>query len=193
MNGLARRLGRRNDRLRREVEGNAENIGVFHVEEPFIGSFLVQIVRLATQRAPDHLLAKQLRPEGANAENMRHGISVPSLREHRDRHDAADRTAELSGLADGVHDLAEQFLIGNVFAGVRVAGALNDFAAKPLNFVGSHAPEIIVERIARFELLAIDQQRVGTWQADCQWFRRNSGTIRGGRSPASWCRQSFLR
>src|SRR5260221_894998 len=95
---------------------------------------------------------------------MRHGISVPSLGEHQDRHDASDRTAKLSGLADSVHDLAEQFLIGNVFAGMRVAGALNNFAAKSLNFVGSHPTEILVERIARFELLAIDQQSVGTWQ-----------------------------
>jgi len=30
--------------------------------------------------------------------------------EHRDGHDAADGTAKLSGLADSVHDLAEQFL-----------------------------------------------------------------------------------
>ncbi len=91
---------------------------------------------------------------------MGDGVGIPSLGEHRDRDDAADRTAKLAGLADGVHDLAEQFLIGDVLAGAGIAGALDNFAAKALDFVGSHAAKIVVERIARFELLAVDEQRV---------------------------------
>ena len=123
-------------------------------------SFFVQVVRLATQRAPNDLLAEELGAEGANAENMGDGIGVPSLGEHRDGDDAADGTAKLSGLADSVHDLAEQFLVGDVFAGTGITGALNNFTAKALNLIGSHAAEVIVERIARFELLAVDEQRV---------------------------------
>ena len=156
LNRLARRLRRRNDRLRREVEGNAEDVGIFHIEKPFF----VQIVGLATQRAANDLLAQELRAEGANAENMGDGVGIPALGEHRDRDDAADGTAKLAGLADGVHDLAEQFLVGDVFAGTRVAGALDDLAAKALDLVGRHAAEVVVERIARFELLAVDEQRV---------------------------------
>ena len=74
--------------------------------------------------------------------------------------DAADGAAELARLADGVHDLAEQFLVGDVFACAGIAGALDDLAAKALDLVGGHAAEIVVERIAGFELLAVDEQRV---------------------------------
>ncbi len=80
--------------------------------------------------------------------------------EHRDGDDAADRTAKLAGLADGVHDLAEQFLVGDVVAGTGVAGALDDLAAEAFDLVGRHAAEVVVERIAGFELLAVDEQRV---------------------------------
>ena len=153
---LARRLRRRDDRLGREVEGNAEDVGVFDVEEPFF----VQVVGLAAQGAADDLLAQKLRAEGANAENVGDGVGIPALGEHRDGDDAADGAAELAGLADGVHDLAEQFLIGDVLAGAGVAGALDDLAAEALDLVGRHAAEIVVERIAGFELLAVDEQRV---------------------------------
>ena len=181
---LARRLRRRDDRLGREVEGNAEDVGVFDVEE----ALLVQVVGLAAQRAADDLLAQKLRAEGADAEDVGDGVGVPALGEHRDGDDAADGAAELAGLADGVHDLAEQFLVGDVVAGSRVAGALDDLAAKALDLVGSHAAEVVVERIAGFELLAVDEQRVGARRAGCRWSRRNCGTARGGRSPAWWCR-----
>ena len=75
---------------------------------------LVQIVGLAAQRAADDLLAKKLRAEGADAEDVGDGVGVPPLGEHRDRDDAADRLAELARLADGVHHLAQQVLVGDV-------------------------------------------------------------------------------
>ncbi len=40
-----------------------------------------------------------------------------------------------------------------------VARALDDLAAEPVDFVGRHVAEILVERLAGFELLAVDQQR----------------------------------
>ena len=46
LNRLARRLRRRDDGLRREIEWNAEDISVFHVEESFIRSLFVHIVGL---------------------------------------------------------------------------------------------------------------------------------------------------
>ena len=112
LNGLARRLRRGDDRLGREVEGNAEHVGIFDIEQ----TFFVQVVGLAAQGAADDLLAQELRAEGADAEDVGDGIGVPALGEHRDGDDAADGAAELAGLADGVHDLAEQFLVGDVFA-----------------------------------------------------------------------------
>ena len=53
LNGLARRLRRDDDRLCREVEGDAEHVGVFHVEAPVV----VQVIGLPAQRAAHHLLA----------------------------------------------------------------------------------------------------------------------------------------
>ncbi len=122
--------------------------------------FFVQLVGLAAQRATDDLLAQKLGAEGANAENVGDGVGIPAFGEHRDRDDAADGAAKLAGLADGVHDLAEQFLVGDVVAGTGVAGALHDLAAKALDLVGGHAAEVVVERVAGFELLAVDEQRV---------------------------------
>ena len=54
--------------------------------------------RKAAKAAPDDLLAEKLGAEGADAEDVRHGIGVPALGEHRDRDDAADLLAELAGL-----------------------------------------------------------------------------------------------
>ena len=70
---------------------------------------------------------------------MGDGIGVPAFGEHRNRNDAADGTAKLSGLADRIHDLAQQFLIGDVFAGAGIAGALDDFTAKAVDLVGGHS------------------------------------------------------
>jgi len=102
--------------------------------------------------------------ESANAENVGDGVGVPSFGEHGDRDDAADRAAKLSRLADRVHDLAEQFLIGDVLAGTDITRALHDFTAKAVDLVGSHAAKIVVQRIAGFELLAVDEQGVRAWQ-----------------------------
>jgi hypothetical protein len=157
---LARRLRRRDDGLGGEVEGDAEDVGVFDVEQ----AFLVEVVGLAAQGAADHLLAQELRAEGADAEHVGDRVGVPAFGEHRDRHHAADRAAELPGLADGVHDLAQQFLVGEVLAGAGVAGALDDLAAEALDLVGGHVAELVVQRVAGFELLAVDQQGVGARQ-----------------------------
>ena len=186
---LARRLRRGDDRLGREVEGNAEDVGVFDVEQPF----LVQVVGLAAQRAANDLLAQELRAEGADAEDMGDGVGVPALGEHRDRDDAADGAAELAGLADGVHDLAEQFLVGDVVAGAGIAGALDDLAAEALDLVGGHAAEVVVERVAGFELLAVDEQRVRARQRVAGGFVEVAEQRAGVRSPACVVPSSFLR
>ena len=63
----------------------------------------------------------------------------------------------LARLADRVQHFAQQFLIGDA---VRVAGfarAFGDLAAESLDFVARHAAEFLVQRVARFELLAVDQ------------------------------------
>ena len=160
LHGLPRRLRRRDDRLGGEVERHAEDVGVLGVEQ----AVFVQVVRLATERAADHLLAEKLRAEGADAEDVGDGVGVPAFGEHGDRHDAADAGAELVLLADRVHDLAQQLLVGDVLGGARVAGALDDLAAEALDLVRGHRAEVVVERIAGFELLGVDEQRVGPRQ-----------------------------
>ena len=53
LDGLARFLRRRDHGLGGEIEGDAEHVGVFDVEQ----AFLVKLVRLAAQGAADYLLA----------------------------------------------------------------------------------------------------------------------------------------
>jgi hypothetical protein len=77
-------------------------------------------------------------------------VGIPPFGQHRDRDDAANGAAKLSGLADGAHDFAEQFLVSDVVAGMGVTRALYDLATEALDLVGRHAAEIIVERIAGF-------------------------------------------
>ena len=91
-----------------ERERHAVDLGVFGLETP-VG---VGGVAHAAQGAADDLLAEKLRAEGADAEDMGDGVGVPALGEHRDADDALDVFAELAGLADGVHDFAEQVFVG---------------------------------------------------------------------------------
>ena len=133
------------------------------------------------------MLAEELRTERANAENVSHGIGVPSLRQHRNGHYAADGTTKLSGLADRIHDLAQQFLVGDVVASVGVAGALDNFTTKAVYFVRSHRAEIVVQRVTGFKLLAIDKERVGTWERVAGSFievsEQSEASVHGRRSP----------
>ena len=91
---------------------------------------------------------------------MRDVVGVPPLGEHRHRDDAPDAGAELIFLADCVHDLAEQVLIGDAFGGARITRPLDDFSTETFDFVCRHRTELVVQRFTRFELLGIDQQRV---------------------------------
>src|SRR5207245_1089578 len=75
-----RRLWRTDDGLRREIEGDAENVRVFHGEKVV----LIEIIRLAAKAATDNLFAQQLRSECTHAENMGDRIRIPTLGEHRD-------------------------------------------------------------------------------------------------------------
>ena len=89
---------------------------------------------------------------------MGDGPRVPALGEHRDGDDTADRSAESFRLADGVHDLAEQFLIGKILGLLAIAGALDLIPPEALDLVSCRGPEALVEGLARVELLTIDEQ-----------------------------------
>ena len=181
---LARRLRWRHDRLRVEVERDAEHVGVLDVEEVLF----IEVVGLPAQRPADDLLAQKLCAEGAHTEHVGHGVGIPALGQHGDGDHAADVGAEAAGLADGVHDLAQQVLVGEVLGLARVAGALDDLAPEALDLVGGHGAEVVVQRLAGFELLAVDQQRAGARQAGCR-ARRDCGTARGGPRPVGWNRR----
>jgi len=103
LHGFARWLRRSHHGLGSEVEGNAEHVGVFDVEQ----AVLIEVVGLAAQRATDDLFAQQLGAEGAHAEHVGDGVGIPALGKHGHRHHAANRVAQATGLADGVHHLAQ--------------------------------------------------------------------------------------
>ena len=102
------------------------------------------------------MLAKELGTEGADAEDVGDVVRIPAFREHGNGNDAADIGAELAGFPDGVHDLAEELLVGDVGDGADIAAALVHFPAEALDFIGGHAAEIVVEGVAGFELFAVD-------------------------------------
>ena len=141
---FTRRLRRGDDRLGREIEGNAEDVGIFGVEE----ILLVEVVGLAPQSAANDLLAEKLGAEGADTQDVGDVVGVPPLGEHGNRHDAADAGTELVELADRVHDLSQQLLVGQVFGGAGIAGALDDLAAEALDLVHGHGAEVGIEGIA---------------------------------------------
>ena len=45
-----------------------------------------------------------------------------------------------------------------------IAGALNKIAPEALDLIGRHRAEFLIERVAGFQLLAVDQQRARTRQ-----------------------------
>ncbi len=66
----------------------------------------------AAQPAPDHLLAQQLRAEGAHAQDVGDGAGVPAFGEHGDRDDALDLFTQPALFANRVHHFAQQVFIG---------------------------------------------------------------------------------
>ena len=139
-----------------EIERNAHDVGIFDVEQ---AGLRVEVVGLAAQAAADHLLAQKLGAEGANAEDVGHGIGVPAFGQHRHRDDAADLLAEPAGAADGVHHLAQQLALAR-FA-LRAAGAFagGKLALELLDLRAGGVAESLVQRIAGFDLARVDQQR----------------------------------
>jgi len=90
------------------------------------------------------------------------GVGVPAFGEHGDGYHAADGIAQAADLADGVHDLAQQRSIVQLFTGPKLIGefaaALKNLAAKLRDLGACHDAEIFVQRLAGFELFTVDQQ-----------------------------------
>ena len=55
---------------------------------------------------------------------------------------------QLAGLADGIHDFAQQFLIGQALGFSLVAAALDNLTTESFDFVRSHCAEPRIEGIA---------------------------------------------
>src|SRR5216684_532905 len=107
-------------------------------------------------------------------------VSIPALGKHRHRDDAPDSSTKLARFTDRIHDLAEQFLIGDILARPSITASFDDLAAEAVDFIRSHITEVIVERIIRFELLAIDEQRVRSRQ----WVQSDFVEIAEEREPS---------
>ena len=140
---------------RDERERHAEDFGVFRIEHPFV----VERVAHPPQSAADHLLAQKLSPEGSHAENVRDRVRVPTFGQHRHADDALDVLAELPRLADGVHHLAQQVFVLQV-VGIATGKANTIVRFEFFDLGGGDLLEVVAHRLARFQLLAIDQNRV---------------------------------
>ncbi len=158
LDGFAGLLRRGDNGLGGEVEGDAENVGVFRGEE----AVAIKVVGLAAEGAADDLFAEKLSAEGAHAEDVGDGVGVPAFGEHRDRDDTANGFAEAAFLADGVHGFAEEGVVGEVVGTVGVAGALHNVAAEAFDFVDSGGAEVVVEGVPGGELFTIDEEGVRT-------------------------------
>ena len=141
---LSGRLRRSDDRLGGEVEGDSKDVGILDVEQPLF----IELVRLPPQRPADDLLAEELGAEGPDAEDMGDGVGVPALGEHRHRDDTPNPAAERARLADGVHHLAEQVLVGEISGVLLAAGAFHDLPPKSLDLVSGHGAEAGIEGVA---------------------------------------------
>ncbi len=117
-------------------------------------------VRLPAQCAADHLLAEQLGSEGADANDVGDRVRVPPLRQHRNGDDAADALAEPAGLADRVHDLAQQLGVRDRLRGRASAFARGFLALELFDLRSGEFSEPRIERITGLDLLAVDEQRV---------------------------------
>ena len=154
--GQRARLGVRGRAAARdEGERHAVDLGIFGLEMALV----VGGITHAPQGAADHLLAEQLRAEGADAEDVGDGVGVPAFGEHGDADHAFDVFAELAGLADGVHHFAEQVFIGEVF-GIAAGEADAVFGLELVDFAGGDLLEVVAHGLAGFELLAVHQDRV---------------------------------
>ena len=157
-----------------EGERHAVDLGILRLEHALV----VGGVAHAAQAAADHLLAEQLRAEGAHAQDVGDGVGVPALGEHGDGDHALDLLAELAGLADGVHHLAQQVFVGEVF-GVAAGEARAVLGLELLDLAGGDLLEVVAHRLAGFELLAVDQDGVGAAQSS----RRPSSLLKMGSLP----------
>ncbi len=158
----------RGARAGNEGERHAVDFGVLGVEgldfqRPAVyqNGLLRWDVAHAAKAAADYLLAKKLRAECSNAENVRHGVCVPAFCEHRDRHYALDLLAEFFRLADCVHYFAKDVLVREVFD-IRSRKASAIFIFKFLDFDGGDFLEFGAHGAAGFELLAVHQDGVRT-------------------------------
>ncbi len=162
-----------------ERERHAVDVGVLGVEE----SLVVGGVAHPSQGPADDLLAKQLGAERSDTQNVSHRVRVPSLGQHRDTHDATDVFPELAGLADGVHDFAEQVFVGQAL-GVPPGEPNAVLGLELLDFHRGDLLEIGAHPFARFELLAVDQDRKRSGLPSTRLRRYRTGPVDPEQEPS---------
>ena len=140
-----------------ELERDAVHVGVLGGEQ----AVLVRLVGAAAQAAADDLLAQQLGAERPDAEDVGDGVGVPALGEHRDRDDAADRLAELSGLADGVHHLPHDLPVVHLL-GLPAGDTAGVFATELLDLGRGDLLELRGQALAGLELDGVDEDGART-------------------------------
>ena len=99
---------------------------------------------------------------------MRHGVGVPSFRQHRYGDNTADAFPQLTGLAHGVHDFAQYGGFGKFAATLQLCrkstASLPDFPFESGKLIFGGFRKAVVKRIVGFKLLGIYKQRSGACQ-----------------------------
>jgi len=88
------------------------------------------------------------------------GPNIPAFSQHGDRYNTVYRIAKPAFLADGVHNFPQQILVGDALGLLLVTSSFNDLATEALYFNRGHLTEILVQRIAGFQLLTVNEQRM---------------------------------
>ena len=90
---------------------------------------------------------------------MGDGVGIPAFGEHGNGDHAFDVLAELAGLADRVHHLAQKVFIGEVL-GIAAGEADAVFGLELLDLAGGDLLEFRAHGLAGFKLLAVDQNGI---------------------------------
>ena len=141
-------------RRRDERERHAVDLGVLGREL----SVVVEGERPATKATTDDLLAQELRAECPDTKDVRDSRRIPSLGQHRDRDDAADVASEPARLADRVHDLPENVLVGETL-NICPGETLSVLSLELLNLCRGSTLELWRQRIPSVELLGVHEDR----------------------------------
>ena len=101
--------------------------------------------------------SQQLPYRRPGCRHVSHRIRIPTLGEHGNRHHAADRAPKRPGFPT-VFMTSRSNSWSAIFSPAQVAGSLD--IAKTLYLIGGYRTKVVIQGVARLELLAVDEEGV---------------------------------